>query len=148
MKVLMFPGKSAKNNNKYIDIIINELNNKNINAVEIARKVEDAGGSAIAVHGRTQKQGYSGTANWDLLKEIKKNVSIPVNGNVDVDSGVKAKKMFEETKVDAIFPPVKLSAVEIVLFLFFISKALFFILVSLSLLCMSPGSSKKSLKAK
>ena len=72
-----------------------------INAVEVAKICEKAGASAITVHGRTRSQGYSGKVNYDIIKEVKQNVSIPVIGNgdiVDIDS---AKKMFQ-TGVDAI----------------------------------------------
>ena len=72
-----------------------------INAVEVAKICEKAGASAITVHGRTRSQGYSGHVNYDMIKEVKQSVSIPVIGNgdiVDIDS---AKKMFD-TGVDAI----------------------------------------------
>jgi nifR3 family TIM-barrel protein len=73
-----------------------------INAVEIAKKVEEAGASAIAVHPRTRHQGYAGCANWDIIKQVKENVSIPVIGNGDIKSCYDAKKMLEETGCDAV----------------------------------------------
>ena len=74
---------------------------KSINAVSVAQICEKAGASAICVHGRTRSQGYSGHVNYDIIRDVKKSISIPVIGNgdiVDVDS---AKKMFD-TGVDAI----------------------------------------------
>ena len=75
---------------------------KNINAVEIAKKVESAGASAITVHPRTRAQGYSGKANWNIIKQVKESVSIPVIGNGDIRTCYDAKKMIEETGCDAI----------------------------------------------
>ena len=74
----------------------------NINAVEVAKKIEEAGASAIAVHARTRSQGYSGKADWNIIKEVKANVSIPVIGNGDVTSCYLAKKMLDETGCDAV----------------------------------------------
>ena len=73
-----------------------------INAVEIAKICEKAGASAITVHGRTRAQGYSGKADWNIIKEVKENVSIPVIGNGDIKSPIDAKKMLDETGCDAI----------------------------------------------
>ena len=75
---------------------------KNINAVEVAKIVEKAGASAICVHPRTRSQGYSGNADWSVIKAVKENVSIPVIGNGDVKSAVDAKKMLDETGCDAV----------------------------------------------
>lgn len=73
-----------------------------INAVEVAQKIEQAGASLIAIHARTRSQGYSGKANWDIIKQVKENVSIPVIGNGDIKTIYDAKKMLDETKCDAI----------------------------------------------
>ena len=73
-----------------------------INAVEIAKVIEQAGASAITVHGRTRSQGYSGHADWNIIKKVKEAVKIPVIGNGDITSCFDAKKMLEETKCDAI----------------------------------------------
>ena len=72
-----------------------------INAVEVAKICESAGASAITVHGRTRSQGYSGTVNYDVIKQVEQSVSIPVIGNGDITDIETAKKMFE-TGVDAI----------------------------------------------
>lgn len=73
-----------------------------INAVEIAQICEKAGASAITVHARTRTQGYSGKADWNIIKEVKKSVNIPVIGNGDIKSPIDAKKMLDETNCDAI----------------------------------------------
>lgn len=75
---------------------------KSINAVEIAKIIEKAGASAIAVHPRTRSQGYSGKANWDIIKQVKEAVSIPVIGNGDITSCYDAKRMLDETGCDAV----------------------------------------------
>ena len=75
---------------------------KSINCVEIAKIIEEAGASAITLHARTRKQGYSGLADWNLIKQVKENVNIPVIGNGDIKSPELAKKMLDETKCDAI----------------------------------------------
>ena len=76
--------------------------NEHINAVEVAKVCEEAGAKAIAVHGRTRSQGYSGTADWSIIKKVKEAVSIPVIGNGDVTSCYLAKKMLDETNCDAV----------------------------------------------
>ena len=75
---------------------------QHINAVEVAKICESAGASAIAVHARTRSQGYSGKADWNIIKQVKEAVSIPVIGNGDVTSCYLAKKMLDETKCDAV----------------------------------------------
>lgn len=73
-----------------------------INAVEIAKRIEEAGASAITVHGRTRSQFYSGKADLDWIKKVKESVSIPVIGNGDVIDIESAKHMLEYTGVDAV----------------------------------------------
>ena len=73
-----------------------------INAVEVAKVCEKAGASAICVHGRTRSQRYEGISDWNIIKEVKENVSIPVIGNGDIKTVYDAKRMLEETGCDAI----------------------------------------------
>ena len=74
----------------------------NINAIEVAKVCEKAGASAIAIHPRTRSQGYSGKADWNIIKLVKENVSIPVIGNGDIKNCYDAKRMLDETGCDAI----------------------------------------------
>ena len=76
--------------------------NDNIVATKIARIAEEAGASAITIHGRTRSEFYSGNADWDIIREVKNSVSIPVIGNGDVKSSEDVRKMFDETGVDGI----------------------------------------------
>lgn len=73
-----------------------------INAVEMAKIVEDSGAKAITVHGRTREQFYSGEANWDIIARVKESVSIPVIGNGDVTDCESAEKLFRHTGCDGI----------------------------------------------
>ena len=73
-----------------------------INAVEIAKIAESAGVAAVAVHGRTREQYYSGKADWNIIREVKKAVKIPVIGNGDVFTPQDAKRLVEETGCDGI----------------------------------------------
>ena len=76
--------------------------NKHINAVEVAKICEEAGASAICVHPRTRSDGYSGKADWNIIKEVKENVTIPVIGNGDIKTPEDAAKMLNETGCDAV----------------------------------------------
>ena len=73
-----------------------------INAVEIAKIIEEAGAAAVAVHGRTREQYYSGKADWEIIRRVKEAVKIPVIGNGDIFTPQDAKRMIEETGCDAI----------------------------------------------
>ena len=68
----------------------------------MAKIAERAGAAAIAIHGRTQKQGYRGVADWDIIKKVKEAVNVPVIGNGDVFTPESFKKRLEESKVDYI----------------------------------------------
>ncbi len=95
--------KMAKALHKPLTIKIRKgFDDDNINAVEIAKIAEACGVSAIAVHGRTRQQYYSGEADWDIIRQIKENVSIPIIGNGDIVNGSTAVKMLDETGCDGI----------------------------------------------
>jgi len=76
--------------------------NQSVNAVLVAKRIEEAGASAITVHARTRSQGYSGHADLDVIKAVKEAVKIPVIGNGDVIDGPSAKYMLEYTGCDAV----------------------------------------------
>ena len=76
--------------------------NKSINAVEVAKVCEKAGASAICIHPRTRSQRYEGLADWNIIKQVKEAVNIPVIGNGDIKTVYDAKKMIEETNCDAV----------------------------------------------
>ncbi|MDE7359086.1 MAG: tRNA dihydrouridine synthase DusB, partial [Lachnospiraceae bacterium] len=73
-----------------------------VNAVEMAKIAEDAGAAAVAVHGRTREQFYSGEADWDIIAKVKEAVAIPVIGNGDVTDGESAKRLLLQTGCDGV----------------------------------------------
>ncbi len=75
---------------------------EHINAPEIAHVIQESGGAAVAVHGRTRQQYYSGQADWQVIRRVKECVSIPVIGNGDVQSGADAERLFRESGCDAV----------------------------------------------
>ena len=76
--------------------------NEHINACEVAKVCEEAGASAIAIHARTRAQGYSGKADWNIIKKVKESVHIPVIGNGDIKNALDAYNMLNDTKCDAV----------------------------------------------
>ena len=76
--------------------------NEHVNAIEMARLIEDAGASAITVHPRTKEQSYCVDADWSIIRDVKNEVSIPVIGNGDIRTCYDAKRMLDETSCDAI----------------------------------------------
>lgn len=77
-------------------------NDSSVNAVEMAVIAEQNGAAAVAVHGRTKEQLYSGKADWDIIRDVKRAVSIPVIGNGDVDSVESCRAMYEYTGCDLV----------------------------------------------
>jgi nifR3 family TIM-barrel protein len=95
--------KLVKAINKPVTVKIRKgFNDVNVNAVEIARIAESCGVAAVAVHGRTREQYYSGKADWDIIGAVKDAVKIPVIGNGDVVDGYSAKALIEQTGCDGV----------------------------------------------
>lgn len=78
------------------------FNDESVNAVEFAKMAEQSGAAAVAVHGRTREQFYSGKADWDIIRQVKEAVRIPVIGNGDIFTPQDAGRMMEETGCDGV----------------------------------------------
>lgn len=78
------------------------FDDEHVNAVEIAKIIEEAGAAAVTVHGRTREQYYSGKADWNIIRQVKEALTIPVIGNGDVTSGERAVAMRQETGCDGV----------------------------------------------
>lgn len=91
------------NSNKPVTVKIRKgWDNEHVVAVDAAKMIEKAGASGITVHGRTRSQFYTGIADWDIIKKVKENVSIPVIGNGDIKCEQDAKRMIDMTHCDGI----------------------------------------------
>jgi nifR3 family TIM-barrel protein len=96
-------GSLVKATSKPVTVKIRKgFDDDHVNAVEIAKIAESCGVAAVAVHGRTREQYYSGHADWDIIAKVKDAVSIPVLGNGDVDSPEKAQQMLAQTGCDGV----------------------------------------------
>lgn len=95
--------KTAKAISKPVTVKIRKGFQENeVNAVEIAHIAQECGAAAVAVHGRTREQYYSGKADWDIIRQVKEKVKIPVIGNGDIVDGASAKAMLEQTGCDGV----------------------------------------------
>jgi nifR3 family TIM-barrel protein len=101
-KIAEIVKKASDSIKKPLTVKIRKGFENNINATEIAKICEKNGASAITIHARTVEQGYSGKADWDIIKKIKKELKIPVIGNGDVWTGEDAKQILEQTNCDYI----------------------------------------------
>ena len=107
MKQPLLAGKiieaMAKATEKPVTVKIRKgFDDEHVNAVEMAHIAQESGAAAVAVHGRTREQYYHGKADWDIIRQVKEAVSIPVIGNGDVDSAGKAKQLLDETGCDGV----------------------------------------------
>ena len=95
--------EAKKNSDVPVTVKIRKgFDDNNINAVEFAKLLEQSGADAITVHGRTTRQYYSGVADWDIIRDVKNAVKIPVIGNGDVKSPEDAKRMIDYTNCDSV----------------------------------------------
>lgn len=94
---------TVRNSSKPVTAKIRKgFDDNHINAVEVAQAIEAAGGQAVCVHGRTREQYYSGQADWDIIRQVKQSVSIPVIGNGDIRSYDDGYRMMHETGCDLV----------------------------------------------